>query len=153
MNQGHAAIPVMQPEAAGCESHAAWTGNLEPLRHELRHALERLLRSGETTVLDLRALPFSPQEDEALAAWLGAGEVRAELSVLGRSEVQESAYPGIWMVTHFTESGAVCGRYLEVTRCPQILQTPEADLTDALAALDASLAMVPTMNTTEIPHE
>jgi hydrogenase-1 operon protein HyaF len=133
-------IPVEQQPAAGCAANAVWTGNLEPLRHELRHALEKLVCAGETTVLDLRALPFSPQEDAALTAWLGVGEVRAELSVLGRSEVQESAFAGIWLVTHFTESGAVCGRYLEVTRCPQILQTPEADLADALSALDASLA-------------
>ena len=40
------------------------TGNLRPLLHEIRHALERLLENGEPTFIDLKSIPMAPSEAE-----------------------------------------------------------------------------------------
>ena len=51
------------------------TGNVVPLLHEIRHALERLVDSGEPTMIDLRGIPLAPGEEDALESALGSGEV------------------------------------------------------------------------------
>ena len=43
------------------------TYNVQPLLHEIRHALARLLDDGGHTVIDLRSLPLAPGEEEQLA--------------------------------------------------------------------------------------
>ena len=51
----------------------ATTGNVEPLLHEIRHALKRLAEGEEGTVIDLRGLPLAPGEEERIEAALGEG--------------------------------------------------------------------------------
>ena len=53
------------------------TGNVVPLLHEIRHALERLAETGEPTVIDLRSMPLAPGEEDAIEQVLGEGEVTA----------------------------------------------------------------------------
>ena len=40
--------------------------NVEPILHEVRHALERLIQTGEPTTIDLRSIPLAPGEDEQI---------------------------------------------------------------------------------------
>ncbi|MDH3614451.1 MAG: hydrogenase expression/formation protein [Gammaproteobacteria bacterium] len=115
------------------------TGNVEPLLHEVRHALKRLANGEDGTVIDLRSLPLAPGEEEQIEAALGQGEVRAELNALGPSLVQETSYPGVWLVTHRNAEQAVVGRFIEVTDMPELLKSQQADIEYGINRLENEL--------------
>lgn len=115
------------------------TGNVEPLMHEIRHALQRLAAGGEGTVIDLQSLPLAPGEDERIEEALGRGEVSAELNALGQSLIQETAYPGVWLVTHRNNENAVVGRFIEVTRIPELLKSQQTDIEHGINRLENEL--------------
>ena len=110
-------------------------GNVEPILHEVMHALDRLLEQNEPTVIDLASLPFAPGELEELEACLGTGELTAELDALGKSRIRETVYPGVWWLEHRNTTGEIVGRYIEVTRTPAILRSQDADITAGRAQL------------------
>ena len=116
------------------------TGNVQPLLHEIRHAMGRLLDEGEATVIDLRSIPLAPGEEDRLLRELGRGEVAAHLSALGPSELVESRFPGVWIVTHYNSDSEVIGRFIEVCDMPDLLKAQHDDIRDGLAALEARLA-------------
>jgi hydrogenase-1 operon protein HyaF len=117
----------------------ASTGNVPPLLHEIRHALERLAGGGPGTAIDLRSLPLAPGEEERIESLLGQGEVRAELESLGKTLVQETAYPGVWLVTHRNADDAVVARFIEVTRMPDILMSQPQDIERGISRLECEL--------------
>lgn len=116
------------------------TGNLRPLLYEIRHALERLLENGEPTFIDLKSIPMAPSEAEALEATLGVGELKAELAALGPSEIQETALPGVWLVTHYNSDGELMAKQLEVTHVPLILCSQKEDIAAGLRHLESQLS-------------
>lgn len=120
-------------------NHGYKTGNIEPLLHEIRHALRRVAFGRGGTVIDLNRLPFAPGEPERLETFLGDGEVRAELHALGPTEVRETSYPGVWLVTHRSADRAVVARFIEVTRIPEILKSQEADIERGIRRLEDEL--------------
>ncbi len=103
-------------------------GNVRPILNEIAHALERLANSDESTVIDLARLPFSPGELDELEQELGEGELRATLDSLGESIIRETAYPGVWWIEHRNASDEVVGRFIEITRTPDILKSQAADI-------------------------
>lgn len=115
-------------------------GNVEPILHEVLHALDRLLADGEPTVIDLASLPFGPGELEKLEGFLGTGELNAELDALGKSRIRETIYPGVWWLEHRNTEGDVVGRYVEITHTPEILKSQDADITAGRAQLEDRLA-------------
>ena len=123
------------PRVAGAE----FTGNVLPLLHEVRHALERLLATGEETTIDLASLPLAPGEFDRIEAALGQGEVTATLNALGPSEIRETRYSGVWLVTHRNATDEVMGRYIEIARMPSVLLAQEPDMRKGLADLALAL--------------
>ena len=115
------------------------TWNVKPILHEIRHALVDLLDSGNTSMIDLRSIPLAPGEEETIISTLGQGEVHARLDALGRSDVVETMYPGVWLVTHYNENEAVIGRFIEITEIPAILKSQREDMSDALKELTQEL--------------
>jgi hydrogenase-1 operon protein HyaF len=115
------------------------TGNVRPLLHEIRHALERLLAGEDGTVIDMRSLPLAPGEERRIEEALGEGEVRAELNALGLSTIQETAYPGVWLITHRNTEDEIVGRLIEVTRIPPLLESQPEDMRAGLMQLDRTL--------------
>jgi len=115
------------------------SGNMQPLLHQIRHALARLLSCGETTTIDLRGLPLAPGELDRLLSFLGNGEVSARLEALGRSDIVETGFSGVWLITHYDSNGKIMGMFIEITRIPGILEAGTADLEDALTALQIKL--------------
>jgi hydrogenase-1 operon protein HyaF len=107
------------------------SGNIEPLLHEIGHALERLLDLGEPSILDLRGVPLAPGEEDRILGFLGTGEVRAELEAGGRSTVTESRFPGVWVVTHHDTAGEIVGRLIEVTFVPDILLSQAVEMRES----------------------
>lgn len=114
-------------------------GNVKPLLFEIIHALDRLLTDDEPTVIDLASLPFAPGEIEELEEALGHGELNAELDALGKSLIRETAYPGVWWVEHRNTAGELVGRYIEITRSPEILMSQDADIGAGRAKLRDSV--------------
>ncbi len=115
------------------------TGNVEPLLHEIRHALKRLADGEDGTVIDLKSLPMAPGEERRIEEALGEGEVRAELQALGPTVVQETAYPGVWLVTHRNAENEVVARFIEVTRMPEILMAQPEDIERGIEKLESEL--------------
>ena len=115
------------------------SGNIPPLLHEVRHALAALSETGAGNIIDLKAIPLAPGEQEAILATLGEGEVRAELQSLGKSEIRETSFPGVWVVTHYDEQGDIKARFIEITRMPEILESQAPDITEGLARLESLL--------------
>ena len=126
-------IPIQAEDAAA--SH----GNALPLLHEIRHALQRLLEHGEETVIDLRSIPMGPGDERQFARALGTGEVRADLETMGPSTVRETAFAGVWLVTHRNPDGEIVSRFVEITRVPAILMSQGADIRAGLERLKTQL--------------
>jgi len=137
MNSRFATLPVEQPPSCGAAaSSAAETGNITPLLHEIRHALADWLDHGSEHSIDLRSLPMAPGEEDRLLDQLGHGEVQAQISGLGRSELIETRYPGVWLVSHYGDDEQIIGRSIEISDCPWLLKTQPADAAQALHELD-----------------
>jgi len=115
------------------------TWNVKPILHEIRHALLDLLESGNTSIIDLRSIPLAPGEEETIINALGQGEVHARLDALGRSDIYETVYSGVWLVTHYNENETVVGRFIEITELPDILKSQREDMSDALKELTQEL--------------
>ena len=115
------------------------TGNVAPLMHEIRHALARLIEDGEESAIDLQSLPLAPGEEKRIEEALGIGEVRAELDALGPSNIVETRYPGVWLVTHRNADEEVIGRLIEITRIPAVLESQPEDISRGLATLRSEL--------------
>jgi hydrogenase-1 operon protein HyaF len=127
-------------EPTSAEEIDAFTLNVVPLLHEVRHALERLLESGEPTTIDLGSIPLAPGEFEKIDAALGTGEVKVALEAMGQSQIYETQFSGVWRITHFNAANEVVGRYVEVTRIPEILLAQEADVRVGLDLLSRKLS-------------
>lgn len=112
------------------------TGNIVPLLHEIRHALERWLHSGEEYAIDLHGLPMAPGEEGQLLETLGKGEVHADLSLTGKSVVIETRFPGVWLVTHHNVDDSITGRFIEVCEMPAILKSQREDARTGLEYLE-----------------
>jgi hydrogenase-1 operon protein HyaF len=118
----------------------AGTHNVQPLLHEIRHALAQLLEQGKETVIDLRGIPLAPGEEAAIEQALGEGEVQAKLSALGPSDFRETSYPGVWVVTHYNRDDQIVGKFVEVAFVPSLLRSQTEDMTAGLRRLEARLA-------------
>lgn len=115
------------------------TWNARPLLYEVRHALEELLEGGGTSIIDLRSIPLAPGEEETIINTLGQGEVHARLDALGLSEIYETRYAGVWLITHYNEDKAIVSRFIEITRLPEILKSQPGDMSNALTELTQDL--------------
>lgn len=115
------------------------TWNVRPILHEIRHALKKFLESGETSIIDLRSIPLAPGEEDSILKTLGHGEVQARLDALGPSEIYETAYAGVWLVTHYNEDQNIVSRFIEITSLPEVLKSQHEDVKDALDGLAAEL--------------
>jgi hydrogenase-1 operon protein HyaF len=122
------------------ESGENLTHNVQPLLHEIRHALATLLDDGGRTVIDLRSIPLAPGEEQKLLDKLGQGEVHAQLSALGSSNFVETRYPGVWIVEHFNNNDEVIGKFIEVCDIPDLLRSQPDDIRDGLEQLRTQLA-------------
>lgn len=109
------------------------------LLQELRCMLEQLAEQGISDSIDIRSLPFLPGDYEQLETILGEGEINATLNSLGNSQIRETAIPGIWWITHTNSEDEILTELLEVTLLPEILKTPQQDVSEASAMLQQIL--------------
>ncbi len=121
------------------EQVAARTGNVEPLLHQIRHALADLLSHERESCIDLRSLPLTPGEERELLEILGQGEVSASLDTLGHSLIRETRFPGVWLCIHKNQADETTAKLIEITRIPYILKAQPEDMQDGLLRLKREL--------------
>ena len=107
------------------------TWNVMPILHEVKHALDNLINNSVTSIIDLRSVPLAPGEEEKIINTLGQGEVQAQLNVLGSSDIIETQYAGVWLITHYNDEDEIIGRFIEITTMPDILRSQSEDVIDA----------------------
>jgi hydrogenase-1 operon protein HyaF len=112
------------------------TGNAPPLLRELAEQAKRLLETGESSAIDLSALPLTPADLDWLREKLGAGEIAVTLHASGESTLNETTYPGIWWVTHRNEQGAVTSQFIEVAFVPELVKAHPQDVAIGLETLE-----------------
>jgi hydrogenase-1 operon protein HyaF len=118
------------------------TGNTIPLLYEICHALSKLLKFSQETIIDLHNLPLTPTEQDHLRESLGEGEVKAYLNTLGKSIVIETGISGVWYITHFNSNEQPIGKFIEITSIPSILKSQPEDIQLGLEQLTNQLASV-----------
>jgi hydrogenase-1 operon protein HyaF len=127
------------------------TYNVAPLLHEVKHALDSLIETGKASIIDLRSIPLAPGEEDKILQILGQGEVQAQLYALGKSEVIETQYAGVWIVTHYNDDKDIISRFIEVTTMPEILCSQTEDVMAAYSRL--AIILEDEQITNELPSE
>jgi hydrogenase-1 operon protein HyaF len=112
------------------------TGNAPPLLRELAEQVKRLLATGESSAIDLSALPLTPADLDWLHDKLGTGEIAITLQANGASTLNETACPGVWWVTHHNEQGAVTSQFIEVAFVPELVKAHPQDVAIGLEKLE-----------------
>jgi len=120
------AIPIHVINAPPAES--GLTGNAPPLLRELLEQVKRLLESGESSAIDLSALPLTPADLDWLREKLGEGEIAVTLQATGESTLNETACHGVWWVTHHNEQGVVTSQFIEVAFVPELVKAHPQDV-------------------------
>jgi hydrogenase-1 operon protein HyaF len=134
-----AVIPVTGEIKFNIHNGNELTQNVKPLLHEIKHALDTLIETGATSIIDLRSIPLAPGEEETILSTLGTGEVQAKLDALGLSEVIETKYAGVWVVTHYNDENHIISRFIEVATIPNILCSQTEDIMAAYSSLSLDL--------------
>lgn len=112
----------------------------DSLLGEIAERLATLASTGQASAIDLRSLPMTRADREALEQRLGRGDVVATLEVAGESELWETGYAGVWWVRHFGAGGTVATERIEITNIPDILLTHDSDIAAAADRLRDDLA-------------
>lgn len=115
------------------------TFNVQPILHQVRHALDQFLHTDEAGIIDLRSIPLTAGEEQNIIDALGHGEVHAHLDALGKSEIYETLYAGVWLITHYNEEDEVVSRFIEINAIPDILKSQHEDMSLAVNRLAQDL--------------
>lgn len=115
------------------------TQNVKPLLYEIKHALYALIENNKTSIIDLRSIPLAPGEEDKILNTLGQGEVLAQMNTLGLSEIIETQYSGVWVITHYNDEGNIISRFIEVTTMPEILCSQTEDILSACSRITETL--------------
>ncbi len=111
---------------------------------EIHGKLQNLLAKGEGGIIDLRSLPALNQASlQLLEKWLSLGEVSAMVTGVGKTEVRETAYAGVWWLVFHNQRGDIVTESIQIAEVPDILKSQLGDielgfkkLTRALSALE-----------------
>lgn len=123
------AIPIHLIPPAGEPGIAdGLSGNAPPLLRELSELLRKLLETGESSAIDLSALPLTPADLDWLREKLGEGEIAVTLQANGESTLNETACSGVWWVTHRNEQNRVTAQFIEVAFVPELVKAHPQDV-------------------------
>lgn len=108
--------------------------------NDIRILVATFVSSGQTGAIDLRhALPMGPRGYQFLKQTLSAGEVTATINGTARTEIRETAYPGVWWVTHRNRNDEIVTELIEVAAIPEILKSQPEDIRYGLQQLSRRL--------------
>jgi hydrogenase-1 operon protein HyaF len=121
----------VRPDKASLCYAQSRTGMANAVLTEIAGRLEALADSGVASAIDLKSLPLTEADLADLEELLGQGEVSAELEVVGRTTVRETAYAGVWWIRHFGGGEQVAAEEIAITPVPEILGAHPEDITAA----------------------
>jgi len=84
---------------------------------------------------------------------LGKGELRCSLALLGKTEVWETAYTGVWWVRHLGADDRVSSETIEITWVPEILRAHPDDVAEAERRLAERIDQGPGVKHEQEPEE
>lgn len=113
------------------------------LMHQIGASMERLIHSKTSMSIDIHRLPLTSQERKALERALGEGDVDVTVEALGRTQIRETGYPGVWWVKHYNLSSQLVGESIEITDIPELLKSQPEDVRSGLARLRRELEKPP----------
>lgn len=119
------------------QGEAAWC-NAAPVMTELLEASLRLDRgdaSDADKVVNLSLLPFTVEDHQLLAEYLGTGETLVLSRGYGNCRITSTATPWIWRVQYFNNTEQLILDTLEVTRVPEVACAAREDLEDSAERL------------------
>lgn len=120
------------------------TAMLEAVLVEVRVLLARLAGNPEQIeTIDLNSLPLDARTRALLRDRLGQGEVVATIEAAGRSQVVETAYPGVWWIRHETGEDDSALEQITVARVPALLCAHPVDIERASLRLADDLGRMP----------
>ena len=123
----------MNPDlAAPCQTELK-TGMAWSVLAEIHTLLKALVRNGTPAAVDLRSLPLTTADRDELEQLLGKGELKCSLSLMGSTEVWETAFTGVWWIRHLGAEDQVSSESIEISLIPEILKSHPDDA--ALAEL------------------
>jgi hydrogenase-1 operon protein HyaF len=123
---------------------------VDALLREILVGLKHFAATGDSVSIDLGGLPMSGRDRAALDVFLDAGEVRATIETVGRSEVWETRFSGVWRVRHFGDD-QIAVDLIEIAACPKILSADQRDAQGSARRLEEALDEK--IAKTEISHE
>jgi hydrogenase-1 operon protein HyaF len=97
------------------------TGSDMLVMQEIRHALAQLFEIRKTTVIDLKSIPMTPDEEATLEATLGEENAMVKVTAKGTSRLIETDIAAVWLLTHYNINNEVLGKFIEVTYEPSLL--------------------------------
>ncbi|MFK5985258.1 MAG: hydrogenase expression/formation C-terminal domain-containing protein [Pseudomonadota bacterium] len=102
--------------------------NIRSVIVEIKHAIEEFHKTGQEHIIDLLNLPLASYERERLLDLLGQGELFIQLSALGKSEIYETLFSGVWLIKHYDQQGIINGLFIEICEVPEIVLSKIEDL-------------------------
>ena len=101
---------------------------VEALLHELAGYLQALLDHEQAHTIDLHGLPIDESGKNHLRDKLGQGEVDITLKTMGESRIYETAYSGVWWVSHYDAEARLISEFIEVAWIPEIVKSQMMDV-------------------------
>lgn len=135
-------LPRVEGPAVAVDLGGGLGGGVRALLVELATLLDGLVAHERGGTIDLRSLPMSPQDREALRSALGKGEARATFDADGLSELQETGVSGIWWIEHRDRTGELVAELLEVAAVPAILACTRDEIENAPGVLRERIALL-----------
>ena len=135
-----------------CYSNTS-TGMAKAVMAEVAEALGKLVAHRESSTIDLRSLPLTDADLEELDQLLGRGEVEATIQVIGKTEVHETRFAGVWWLKHRGAEDRVALEQIVVTLVPDILCAQKEDVLLAADAIQQQFSEpIPAGETQESAH-
>lgn len=109
--------------------------NVRSILVEIQQGLKDFNKHKDNYIIDLGSIPLSTEEREQLFELLGHGELKISLSTLGKSEIYETLFSGVWVIQHRDEQGQFNGMFIEIGDIPDIILSHEDDRLTAATEL------------------
>ncbi len=113
-------------------------GMVAAVLNEIFQLLKAYIDTYEEAAIDVKSLPLSDNGYRQLKQQLGVGEVTAVAQLSGDTEVYETAYAGVWWVTHRNIDDKIIADHIQVTGIPSILCSHVEDMKQSVKRMEGT---------------
>jgi hypothetical protein len=102
---------------------------------ELAAALDKLIREGEPSTINLSRVPMTEEDATFLGEFLGKGATFIDMEGVSCTHFRESSYAGVWCGEYYSAPGQISLRTLEVAEVPELVLATKEDMAEGLSRL------------------